>query len=125
MSASYNVDGIRNSEEKLDEDNDLIIKSIIWIDAQINTTEENQRAQHELRSAFDSIKILVFEQVSECEQYLQQHINEPTVIIVSGKFAQILTPEFYDITSIESVYIYCRNTAWSTSSINEFTKVIR
>ncbi|CAF1603390.1 unnamed protein product [Rotaria sp. Silwood1] len=122
MSASYNVDGIRNSEEKLDEDNDLIIKSIIWIDAQINTTEENQRAQHELRSAFDSIKILVFEQVSECEQYLQQHINEPTVIIVSGKFAQILTPEFYDITSIESVYIYCRNTAWSTSSINEFTK---
>jgi hypothetical protein len=121
MTESVDVDDVVRSSE--DEDDNIFVDAIIWIDANVSGEEENRRAHQELRELFEGIQILVFQQSSDCEEYVQQHTENSFVIIVSRQLAQGLIENIHNFENIKSIYIYCRSENCKEEWMQNFAKV--
>jgi hypothetical protein len=65
------------------QDDNLETFSLVWLDTQVNTTEQNQRAQKKLRQIINHLKI--FDDLDQCQQYiLSLSSQDRLVLIVSG-----------------------------------------
>jgi flagellar biosynthesis regulator FlaF len=120
MTESVDVDDVESSE---DEENNKFIDAIIWIDANVDADEENRRAHQELRTCFEGIQIFVFQQSSDCEEYVRQHSEKSFLIIVSRQLAQGLIENIHNLENIKSIYIYCRSENWKEAWMQDFDKV--
>ncbi|CAF3999599.1 unnamed protein product, partial [Rotaria sp. Silwood1] len=123
MTESVDTDDVRSSADEEEEEENIFVDAIIWVDANVNIEEENRKAQQELRQLFESIQILVFERSSDCEEYVQQHSENSFLIIVSRQCAQKLIENIYDLENIKSIYIYCRDQNWEEALTKNFTKI--
>ena len=64
----------------------IILKpfALLWLDASVNSSEENRQAQKELRSTINYLK--TFEDTNQCQQYIQLvSPYDRIVLIVSGR----------------------------------------
>lgn len=77
-------------------DSNLETFSLAWLDAQVNDTDENIKAQSELRSAINLWKI--FHDKDECMQYIQSVAEgDRIILIVSGKLGRELVSGIYNL----------------------------
>lgn len=103
-------------------DSNLETFSLAWLDAQVNDTDENIKAQSELRSAINLWKI--FHDKDECMQYIQSVAEgDRIILIVSGKLGRELVPGIYNLRQLCSIYVYCMDKKGNKEWASNFTKV--
>ena len=80
--------------------------SIFWLDAQVNTTEDNRNTQLKLREIINHLK--TFDDQNEClQRILSLSPQDRLVLIVSGRCGRQLVPQIHHLRQVSSIYIYC------------------
>ena len=105
------------------QDDNLESFGLLWLDAAVNSSEENREAQHELRSAINHV--VTFEDPNLCQQYIRSVCpQDRLVLIVSGRLGQEVVSRIHQLRQLSSIYVYCmdkeRNEQWAKN----FTKVL-
>ncbi|CAF4800731.1 unnamed protein product, partial [Rotaria sp. Silwood2] len=84
------MSAVKNTIVQTNSDN-LEIFSLLWLDAEVNASEENRHAQKRLRSIINHL--IIFHDLNECEQYIvacSEH--DRLAVIVSGRLSKELLP---------------------------------
>ncbi|CAF0920693.1 unnamed protein product [Adineta steineri] len=102
--------------------NNLETICLVWLDAVVNTSQDNINAQQQFRQIINHLE--TFQNVQDCKQYLQQTSNDDRIfLIVSGRLGHEIVPQVHSYRQISSIYVYCmdkkRNEEWA----KHFTKV--
>ncbi|CAF2083103.1 unnamed protein product [Rotaria magnacalcarata] len=80
--------------------------SLLWLDAQVNTTDENKNAQKQLRTIINHLEI--FHDPDDCIKYIKSCSEQDRIVlIISGRLSKELVPRIHDLRQLSSVYIYC------------------
>ncbi|CAF2513792.1 unnamed protein product [Rotaria sp. Silwood2] len=96
--------------------------SLIWLDAEVNTTEENRRAQNRLRSIIN--QLIIFHNPNECRQYIMScSIEDRLILIASGRLSKELVPQIHHLRQLSAVYIFCRDKQAYKQWAKEFNKI--
>ncbi|CAF4847782.1 unnamed protein product, partial [Rotaria sp. Silwood1] len=91
--------------------------SLLWLDAEVNTKEENRRAQKRLRSIINYLKI--FQDQNECQQYIKSCSEQDRIVLISsGRLGKELIPQIHDLRQLSDVYIYC----WDKKAYKHWAK---
>jgi hypothetical protein len=111
-----------NSKVAETHDDNLESFSIFWLDPQVNTTEENRKAQHKLRQIINHLK--TFDDQNQCQQFILSLAPEDRLIlIVSGRCGKQLIPQIHPLQQFSSIYIYCMDKTANEQWAKDFTKV--
>ncbi|CAF1162154.1 unnamed protein product [Didymodactylos carnosus] len=90
---------------------------IVWLDANVNTTKDNEETYNELRSSFNYIK--TFDDLSTCQEYIEGVKLEKIVLIVSGGYGKDIVPHIHNLAQVNCIYVYCadkgRHEEWARS----------
>ncbi|CAF2156044.1 unnamed protein product [Rotaria magnacalcarata] len=98
--------------------------SLLWLDGQVNATEENKLAQRRLRSIINYLKL--FENPQECRQYIKNCSEQDRIVlIISGRLSKELVPQIHELRQLSSVYIYCRRKKEYKTWAKQFPKIKR
>lgn len=79
----------------------------VWLDLSVNTTQDNQVTQKELRNLIATLQ--TFTSDVECETYIKKMNNDKLVLITSGGLGRRLVPRIHDLPQVSSIYIYCQD----------------
>jgi hypothetical protein len=111
-----------NNTPSIDDDN-LETFALLWLDAEVNSSEENRHAQRQLRSAINYLKR--FEDANLCRQYIQfVSPYDRLVLIVSGRLGPEIVPQIHHIRQLSSIYVYCRDKPRNEQWAQDFSKVL-
>ncbi|CAF1384554.1 unnamed protein product [Rotaria sordida] len=100
----------------------LEIFSLLWLDAEVNTKEENRYAQNQLRSIINHLK--TFHDQKECQQYIMAcSTQDRLILIVSGRLSKELVPQIHNFRQLSAVYIYCWDKNAYQQWAKQFTKI--
>jgi uncharacterized protein (DUF4213/DUF364 family) len=111
-----------SSSKPLPADNNLETFSAVWLDASVNTTEENIQAQEQLRAVINHVK--TFEDGKNCEDYIRTiSENDRIVLIASGQLGKEIVPRIQQLRQIFSIYIFCLNIKANEKWSKEYIKV--
>jgi hypothetical protein len=89
--------------------------SLLWLDENVNSIEENVEAQQKLKT---------FENSQICEEYIRQITDVNSIIlIVSGRFGRELIPNIHDLIQLNAVYVYCMNVKGNEEWAKNYKKV--
>ena len=95
---------------------------IAWLDADVNTTESNKKAQQQLLTIISHLK--TFEEKTECEKYIRSLSSQERLsLIVSGRLGKELVPDIYTLPQATSIYVYCQDKEKNEQWANRFKKV--
>jgi hypothetical protein len=86
---------------------------IVWLDSQINQTEENQQIQSQLRQTIDHMEI--FDNINQCEQYITQTINTSIYFIINGEFDDQIISHIHKFSQILYIYIVSNDSKKDTN----------
>ena len=104
-------------------DENLETFSLLWLDAQVDTTEENRQAQKQLRNIINHLK--TFNEENDCQQYISTITPQDRVVfIVSGRLGRTIVPKVHHLQQITSIYVYCMNQQANEQWSKDFTKVV-
>ena len=79
---------------------------LIWLDEEVNKSQDNIRAQKKLRTFINHL--ITFEDVQSCLTYIESVSKDDRIIfIVSGQLSQRTIPKVIHHRQITSIYIYC------------------
>ncbi|CAF1625058.1 unnamed protein product, partial [Didymodactylos carnosus] len=78
---------------------------IVWLDANINKTDDNSQTISRLRASINYLNI--FDNVCDCYDYIAGVQNEKVFLIVSGSISQDIVPYTHQMPQIQFIYIYC------------------
>ncbi|CAF3309085.1 unnamed protein product [Rotaria socialis] len=96
---------------------------LLWLDAEVNISEENRIAQQQLRSTINHVT--TFEDGNLCQQYIQSiSIYDRIILIVSGRLGQEVVPRIHDLRQLSSIYVYCIDKQKNEEWAKNFTKVM-
>jgi hypothetical protein len=114
--------GNKNSvvDDEFNVHNDAEISIIVWLDAEINTKIENQKAQQQLCTIVNRFK--TFEDAYECEKYIRTiSSKERILLIVNDQQGRQVVSHIHAFRQIISIYVYCKekNEQWT----KQFSKV--
>ncbi|CAF3995019.1 unnamed protein product [Rotaria sordida] len=91
--------------------------SLLWLDAEVNTKEENKHAQKRLRSIINHLK--TFHDQKECQQYITScSAQDRLVLICSGRLSKELIPQIHQFRQLSAIYIYC----WDKKAYKQWAK---
>jgi hypothetical protein len=98
--------------------------SLLWLDEQVNKTEENRQAQRELRQIINHLR--TFDDPYQCELYISSSSSQDRfVLIVSGRLGRQIVPKIHHLRQLSAIYVYCRDKKWSEEWAKNYTKVSR
>jgi len=96
--------------------------SLLWLDASVNDVQENIDAQQQLRTSINYLK--TFEDGDKCEEYIRSvPKDDRIVLIISGRFGEIIVPRIHSLRQISSIYVYCKDKKRHEKWANQFKKV--
>jgi plasmid stabilization system protein ParE len=114
---------VSNTRDFETQDNNLETFGLLWLDAQVNTSKENQQAQKELRQIINHLKI--FDDLDQCQQYiLSLSSQDRLILIVSGRLGQQIVPQIHHLRQLSSIYVYCFDKTTNEKWTKHFIKVI-
>jgi hypothetical protein len=103
-------------------DENLETYCLIWLDASVNSSQQNIDAQKQLRASINHL--LTFEDDQQCLQYIHSlPKDDRTVLIVSGKLGRIIVPKIVQLRQIISIYVYCMDKKANEQWASQFSKV--
>jgi hypothetical protein len=93
----------------------------LWLDQNVNSTEDNLRTQQELRQVINHLR--TFADSDQCEQYIQQITNEKIVLIVSGLLGRQVVPRLHSLPQFSACYVFCQDKKANEQWANKYHKV--
>ena len=113
--------GVNSKSLQIPNDN-LETFSIFWLDAQVNTTEDNRNTQLKLREIINHLK--TFDDLGECYQrILSLSTQDRLVLIVSGRCGRQLVPQIHHLRQVSSIYVYCMDKKANEQWAKDFIKI--
>jgi len=110
-----------NKNAKIHDDN-LEAFSLYWLDAQVNTTDDNRQTQKKLRQIINHLK--TFDDQNQCHQYiLSLSPQDRLVLIISGRYGRQLVPQIHQLRQLSSIYVYCMDKKANEQWTKNFIKV--
>jgi len=111
-----------NSKSFETHDDNLETFSLLWLDAQVNTTEDNRQTQLKLRQIINHLK--TFDDQQHCHRHiLSLSPQDRLVLIVSGRCGRELVPQIHQLRQLSSIYVYCMDKQANEQWAKNFTKV--
>ncbi|CAF2531350.1 unnamed protein product [Rotaria sp. Silwood2] len=93
----------------------IINRSIVWLDASVNDTEEYINAQQLLSTPGNYLK--TYTDDKECEKYIRSvPKGHRIILIVGGRSGRLIVPRIHQLIQISSIFVYCmdkRNEEWT------------
>ncbi|CAF4393141.1 unnamed protein product [Rotaria sp. Silwood2] len=99
-----NISPMEQFKEEKEQEN-LETYTLLWCDAQVNTTDDNRQTQIELRQSINFLK--TFESADLCKLYIERKSNEEIILIVSGCIGRNLVPDIHDLLQVIAIYVFC------------------
>jgi len=93
----------------------------LWLDQDVNSTEENRETLQELRQVINHLR--TFNNSDQCEQYVQQITHEKVVLIVSGSLGRHIVPRLHSLTQFSACYVFCRDKEANEQWASKYHKV--
>jgi hypothetical protein len=113
-----------NKDNYITHDDNLETFGLLWLDAAVNSSEENRQAQQQLRATINHV--ITFEDANRCQQYIRSICaHDRLVLIVSGQLGQEVVPSIHQMRQLSSIYVYCMNKERNEKWAKNFTKVSR
>ncbi|CAF2629125.1 unnamed protein product [Rotaria sp. Silwood2] len=88
---------------------------IVWLDANVNKTQDNEETYKGLRASVNNLH--KFDNLQEGETYVRSIRREKIILIVSGGYGIEIVPRIHDLVQVNCIYVYCsdkaRHEAWS------------
>ncbi|CAF1452370.1 unnamed protein product [Rotaria sp. Silwood1] len=112
---------IETSEEKLETNKNTETFLIVWLDAHVNKTQDNEKTYNALRSSVNYIQI--FDNLQEGEAYIRSIEREKIVLIVSGGYGREIVPRIHDLIQVNCIYVYCYDKARHEEWSKDFSKI--
>ena len=111
-----------NSKSLEISDHNLETFSIFWLDAKVNTTEDNRNTQLKLREIINHLK--TFDDQDECHQrILSLSTQDRLILIVSGRCGRQLVPQIHHLRQVSSIYVYCMDKKANELWAKDFIKI--
>jgi hypothetical protein len=105
-----------------EEDRNLEPYCLIWLDASMNYSEENLRAQQYLRTSINYL--LIFQDHRLCLQFIDSlSIDDQAILIVSHQLGSIIIPQITQLRRIISIYKYSTDKKVNEHWTQNFPKV--
>lgn len=123
-SPSFWQDVHQNTMEKNSKkyDDNLETFILIWLDPQVNKTDENQQLQTKLREII--YRFRTFDDQQQCKRYIVSlSPRDRIVFIVNGYCGRELVPQIHQLPQLSSIYIYCMNKQANEQWTKDFNKV--
>ena len=79
--------------------------AILWLDSEVNNSEDNLFAQQRLFHTFNHVEI--FEDQNTCQQFIRSKTQQPILLIVSGRLSREIVPAIHSLVQLSGIYIYC------------------
>ena len=96
--------------------------SLIWLDASVNTSQENVKLRKELELLNDEFK--AFEKFEECRVFIRQNKTGCRIIlIVSGRIGQQIIDEIHELSQLMTIFVYCGNKVENEKWAKNYKKV--
>jgi hypothetical protein len=106
----------------LEDDHNLEILSLVWLDASVNSIPENIDVQKQLRTLINHLK--TFDNSNECLQFIRNISKQNRIIlIVSGRLGQEIVPHIHRLRQILCIYVYCMDKEKNEKWAHKFSKV--
>ena len=98
--------------------------SLIWLDGEMNTTQENRENKKQLEESFNHV--INFDNSTPCEQHIKCRSQDKRIIlIVSGRLGRSLVPNIHSLPSVVSIYIYCGDLESNEQWAAQYPKVTK
>ena len=94
----------------------------LWLDQNVNSTEDNLNTQQELRKVINHLQ--TFTETNQCEEYIQQITHEKVVLIVSGSLGREILPRIHSLPQFSACYVFCRDKNANLQWASRYHKVI-
>jgi len=113
----------RNSNKICPEKEDNSEKfSLYWLDAEVNGSDDNKKAQEQLRSINNHLK--TFDDLFKCQETIQSlHEQDRVILIVSGRLGRQILPQIHQFPQLSSIYVYCMDKQSNEEWARQFPKV--
>ncbi|CAF0972901.1 unnamed protein product [Adineta ricciae] len=94
---------------------------VLWLDSEINNSEENVTTQHKLVDTFRDVK--VFDNKDDCQRFIESEPQAHMLVIASGRLGRQLVPAIDALAQIDGVYIYCMDKSRHAEWAKKFPKI--
>ncbi|CAF1541544.1 unnamed protein product, partial [Didymodactylos carnosus] len=106
-------------------DNNLENFTVVWLDADIDKTDDCHDTKKRLRTIANHLR--TFCDADECIDYISSIKMEQVLLILSGSFGEIIAPLIFELSQITFIYIFCLNKikheTWSNHVLNNQNKI--
>ncbi|CAF3845736.1 unnamed protein product [Didymodactylos carnosus] len=103
------------------QERNLESNTVMWLDANIDSTEDNRRAKARLRQTINYLR--TFDDADQCVECISLVRTENIFLIVSGSLGQTVVPLIHDTRHVQSIYVFCSNKEWHEKWVTKFRKV--
>ncbi len=93
----------------------------LWLDQNVNSTDDNRETQQELRQVINYLR--TFDKSDKCEQYIRQITHEKVVLIVSGSLGQQVVPRLHSLPQFSACYVFCGDKQANEQWAKQYSKV--
>lgn len=112
--------GLTTKEPVLDEK--IQSQRIIWVDSQVNTSENNLLVQKQLRKR--TTNLMTFDNQEKFYKYIMSTLSDDHILLItSGRLGLIIIPQIHHLQQIRSIYIYCMDKTCYILWAKTFSKV--
>ena len=95
---------------------------LIWLDPQVNKTDENRQVQQKLRQIINNL--VVFDDQRKCQHHISSLPHSSSIfLIVSGQCGRELVPQIHQLSQLSRIYVYCMNKQANEQWAKNFAKV--
>jgi hypothetical protein len=93
-------------------DSNLETFTCLWLDKDVNSTEDNRQTLQELRQVINHLRTV--DNADECEQ---------VILIVSGSFGRQVVPRLHDLPQFSAAYVFCQDKEGNKQWASKYHKV--
>jgi hypothetical protein len=97
--------------------------SCLWLDHDVNSTEDNRETQQKLRQVINHLR--TFSSGDECKEYIQRITHEKIVLIVSGSLGRQVVPRLHQLPQLSACYVFCQDKQANKQWASEYHKVVQ
>ncbi len=95
--------------------------TILWLDSEVNNSEDNLSAQQKLFHTFNNVEI--FEDENTCQQFIRSKPKQLVFLIVSGRLSRQIVPAINSLGHVAAIFIYCMDESRHIEWAKGFSKV--
>lgn len=92
-----------------------------WLDRHVESTEDNRRAQEEIRQVINQLR--TFDDPDKCEQTIRGITQEKVILIVSGTLGRQVVPRIHDLPQLGACYVFCQDKEANEQWTKKYSKV--